>query len=132
MNIDSKLFDVEEFFLSKSGIEKLNMEELIILDRLCKKIDVVKELYTFYTWDLSEKKSEQSVSLEIYNIFLKLLQMEESYDYKFINTSLKINDILLIKGLINDCEAVENNKKLIEKLKLLSLIENKGNNNENH
>jgi hypothetical protein len=63
-----------------------------ILDRLCKKIDVVKEVFSTYTDDLSKAKSIEPISLESYIKLLKVLLFYSTNDLKYFNSALKLYD----------------------------------------
>ncbi|MCT7471123.1 hypothetical protein N5T90_09570 [Aliarcobacter cryaerophilus] len=62
------------------------------LDRLCKKIDVVKEVFSEYTDDLSKAKSTEIISLESYTKFLKVILFYSANDLKYFNSALKLYD----------------------------------------
>src|SRR5690554_4180471 len=112
-------FDTEVFLLSlevKILTQEINESDYFIIDRLCKKIDVVKRLYRFYSEDISTKKSDKEVSIELYIVFLEALQSEEYSDFKFLNTALKLNDILRARGYIELEDAQAKNKKMVTRL----------------
>jgi|SRR5690554_541704 len=105
------LFDIESFiFKTAAHIEAPN--NYLIIDRLCKKIDVVKSVFKFYTADLSKKQSDEEISTDAYKQLLKLLSNEAIIDFKFLNSALKLNDILLSKSIINS-EEQQHNKELL-------------------
>jgi hypothetical protein len=62
------------------------------LDRLCKKIDVIKEVFNEYADDLSKAKSTESISLESYIKLLKVLLFYSTNDLKYFNSALKLYD----------------------------------------
>ena len=70
----------------------------IILDKLCKKIDVVKKVYTSYEFDLSKATTTKELSKDEYRKLLGVLLFfaEEKHDFKFLNSSLKLLDKLNI------------------------------------
>lgn len=112
-------FDTKIFLLSlqsKILTQEINEADYFIIDRLCKKIDVVKRLYRFYSEDISTKKSDEEVSIELYIVFLEALQSEKYLDFKFFNTALKLNDILRARGYIKRENAQAKNKEMVTKL----------------
>ena len=70
--------------------------ELNTLDKLTKKIDVVKIVYAEYSSDLSYALSENEISNNDYIILLKVLIFYAEYlhDLKFFNSALKLKDKL--------------------------------------
>jgi hypothetical protein len=114
-------FDVEFFLSNMANVLELNKEDRIIIDRLCKKIDVVKMLFTRYSSNLSKKKSDEEVSPNSYQILFSLLQLENELDYKFLNTAFKINDILLLKNLQTEVQAADQSNQLLAKCALLDI-----------
>lgn len=112
-------FDTKIFLLSlqsKILTQEINEGDYFIIDRLCKKIDVVKRLYRFYSEDISTKKSDEEVSIELYIVFLEALQSEKYSDFKFLNTALKLNDILRARGYVELKDAQAKNKKMVTRL----------------
>ena len=112
-------FDVESFLLSKFDNMVLMENDFFIIDRLCKKIDVVKKVYCFYSQDLAVKKSGQEIGVDAYIVLLELLQITELLDYKFLNSAFKLNDILLSKKYITEEIAKANSKQISVKIESL-------------
>jgi len=65
-----------------------------VLNKLCKKIDVVKVVYDKYEDDLSKASSTVSISIEVYSKLLKILLFYslENSDIKYFNSALKLYD----------------------------------------
>lgn len=109
-------FDTEMFIKKIGSFDCFHCmgDHFHIFDRLCKKIDVVKKIYKFYTADLSRKCSDEEIEESCYMHLMSyfILYSEETLDLKFINTSFKVNDILLRKGCINRRVWLENIEKL--------------------
>jgi hypothetical protein len=80
----------------KGHIEKYNM-----LDKLCKKIDVVGSIYMSYTNNLSKANCKIPLPTKSYVKLLEVLLHCSEYekDLKFLNSSLKLFD--KIKGRVN-------------------------------
>lgn len=96
-----------ELFLYEFGSNLLNakgtgIEEVYFgsIDILCKKIDVVKRLDCFYDRDtfLSIRKQPINQIYEIILCVILLLFSDFFDDYKFINSSLKLMDMLNARG----------------------------------
>lgn len=112
-NENLPLFYTENFLVSTAhtivkGAEQIYKTELI-LDILCKKIDVTKKVYIIYEKDLSSafsKKELSSTSMEI--LLIILLHYAFIYNnYKFLNSTLKILDLHCFeKNYMNDIEKV--------------------------
>ncbi len=64
------------------------------LDRLCKKIDVVKEVYIEYKHDLSKASQKEPLSDSQYLKLLKILMFyaKSNKDLKYLNSALKLHD----------------------------------------
>jgi len=92
--INKEYFSTEEFIytLSKSIYNEITTNDLEILDKLCKKIDVSGEVFIYYVWDLSSKKSNKKIKDNYMFLLASLLLMYSSSlnDYKFLNSALKI------------------------------------------
>lgn len=95
------LFFTDKFILDLyiNKPKRLNNIEQKILDRLCKKIDVVKEVYIQYKYDLSQAQSNEEVSTDSYIKLLKILMFyaESLSDLKFFNSALKLKDKLMLR-----------------------------------
>jgi len=63
-----------------------------VLDRVCKKIDVVKRVYIKYEGDLSKAKSTEEINVNDYEILLKILLNYSKNDLKYFNSGLKLYD----------------------------------------
>ncbi|GKT11853.1 MAG: hypothetical protein ISEC1_P0826 [Thiomicrorhabdus sp.] len=116
----STYFDVELFLSSASqrSLEGSKINDKEIIEKLCKKIDVVKHVYKFYSANLLVKESSIEISCEAYLTLMSILKYYAMtyLDYKYLNTSFKLNDIIYSKGLC-DTEAYSNNyRELIEAL----------------
>lgn len=112
MNIE---FNTGQYLLGlKNNNYKVTKEDHRIIDRLCKKIDVVKKVYSSYLSDMSAKTSETELDSEGYINLLALLMSAASslVDFKFLNTALKLNDMLLKKGIVTKAESIANLEKL--------------------
>ncbi len=121
-----KLFDVEHFI--SNLYEKDNLkEDFQKLDRLCKKIDVVKNIYRFYTFDLAIKKSDEDISYNTYRKLFYILTSKSANDYKLLNSALKLNDIMLRKSFISNQENNTNRQEISIKIKETINSENKFN-----
>jgi len=88
---NTKYFNTINFIDSLS--DSLNEDFFMILDRLCKKIDVVNEIYIEYLEDLSKRTTLNTLPLEYK---LKLVRMlftlgKKHEDWKFINSALKLS-----------------------------------------
>jgi hypothetical protein len=120
--VQEEVFDVE-FFILKLNVLHLKKKEVMLenyktIDRLCKKIDVVKKVYSKYTLDLSKKTTDLELCGAVYKDFLTLLirYVEHFNDYKFLNSALKLNTILLQRGFINEVEYTKTSGRLYELL----------------
>jgi hypothetical protein len=108
-------FKTEQYLTEKSGQNYVIFDtDFPIIERLCKKVDVVKKVYQVYTADLSSKRSDEEIN---HNSYLDLFQLllsaaELSEDYKFLNTALKLNDLLGERGVIDEKQAEKNRGRL--------------------
>ena len=96
------LFDVEKFLADySSGIAIENQH--LIFDRLCKKVDVVKKVFCFYSTDVLSKRSDTEISKESYILLMDslLLLTKEYFDLKYANSACKLNDLLLKKNIFD-------------------------------
>jgi len=73
--------------------EDLSEDELSTIERLCKKVDVVKKLYILYKLDLSKRASDSELEVEDYLLVLDVtVKLTKKYrDFKYLNTALKLN-----------------------------------------
>lgn len=109
-------FDTSKFLINlekKANNQEINDNDYRIIDRLCKKIDVVKRIYNFYSADISTKKSNEEISVRLYMVLLKELQAEKYTDFKFLNSALKLNDILRARGYIELEDSRARNRKIV-------------------
>lgn len=118
--MNTTYFDLEDFLLSDVNINAFDEKNYKIIDRLCKKIDVVKKLHKFYSNDLSVKKSSDEISSELYFKMFSILHADQYLNYKFLNTAFKLNDIFLIKNFIDNKQHSVNVNILTAKLALLN------------
>lgn len=126
-----KLFDVENYIFEISKKKYLS-DEFYTVDRLCKKIDVVKKVFKFYTSDLSKKQNNDEISDVAYkSLFgvLKDYRITGIQDYKFLNSALKLNDIMFNKNIINESECIENKQDLLARIEVLFSMEQDYNEN---
>lgn len=101
--------------------DKLSSEQFKTLDRLCKKIDVVRKIFISYTNDLSKAKSNTLVTPQ-YNIVLisiLLYYAEEVKDFKFLNSAMKLFD--LTQNYIDQEVKVSIEKRYIDLLNKLDI-----------
>jgi len=104
-------FKTESYLIEKSHQNYVICDaDFPIIDRLCKKIDVVKKVYQGYSVDLSSKRSDEEIDhnryLELFELLLSAAISLE--DYKFANTALKLNDLLFEMGAIDEKQAAKN------------------------
>ncbi|RUO78404.1 hypothetical protein [Pseudidiomarina taiwanensis] len=100
-------FDVEGYLTSISGsYDAMANIDKSILEALCKKVDVVKKVYAFYSKDLKRKQSDLEISLKYYLILLNVLKTKawEESDFKYLNSYLKLLDLIKLKGAIGEEE----------------------------
>lgn len=113
-------FDVE-LYLSTAGQELIEgsiSNDKKIIEKLCKKIDVVKQVYKFYSANLLVKESSVEISGEAYLILMSIIKYYAMthLDYKFLNTAFKLNDIILTKGL---CDTQTHSSNCLELIQVL-------------
>ncbi len=119
MNSVQQSFNVENYLFDKANLDKIINEDYRIIDRLCKKIDVIGKVYKAYSNDFVRKADNEELSATAYKMFLELLQLEESLDFKFLNTALKLNEVLLFKKIIDEITSNNNKVKILRKINLL-------------
>ncbi len=88
-----------------------NSFNLKLLDRICKKIDVVKSVKKFYTKDFEKTISEEEISNKHYIKLLNILI--DTSEFKTLNSALKLNEILFHLSII-DFKKYLINVKIIE------------------
>ena len=118
--MNTTYFDLEDFLLSDVNFDVFDEKNYRVIDRLCKKIDVVKTLFKFYSNDLSAKKSSDEISSSLYFKMFSILHAEHYLNYKFLNTAFKLNDIFLIKNFIDNKQHSVNVDILSTKLVFLN------------
>ena len=91
---DESLFDLAVFINELDVFLEVEYADKIILERLLKKIDLVKELYRKYTCDFSRKHSEVLLPDDAVRVLiLKLLYLIlKDKDFKILNSILKSRD----------------------------------------
>lgn len=98
-------FVTEQYLIEKKyqnyAIDKIDFP---IIDRLCKKVDVVKKVYKVYSSDLSSKLSNEEIEYTSYQELLQLLcsAINLVKDYKFLNTAFKLNELLYERGVLSE------------------------------
>ena len=112
------LFDVKKFIhyqLGSDNSEKNLNDNVKTIERLCKKIDVVNAVYEFYTHNLEKKSSNKEIESIDYDSLLIIVKNYaiEFKDYKFINSALKLNDILHQKQIVSKDVFKENKSELL-------------------
>lgn len=109
-------FVTEQYLIEKKyqnyAIDKIDFP---IIDRLCKKVDVVKKVYKVYSSDLSSKLSNEEIEYTSYQELLQLLcsAINLVKDYKFLNTAFKLNELLYERGVLSEKQAEDNSCELI-------------------
>ena len=100
------VFSTERFITNAfDKIVEADKETFGVLDRLCKKVDVVGVLYACYSEDLSTAVGAERARLPFLTHLCALYLYSASVwnDFKFINTALKILDH---DSLLNDKDVV--------------------------
>ena len=78
-------------------LREFNSRNFIVLERLCKKIDLTKRVLKVYNQDfLTLQEQQEELSRESYLELgeILLLWAEEKKDYKFLNSCFKLADLL--------------------------------------
>lgn len=88
-----------DFLLFKEleNLQEINQRNFIILDKLCKKIDVTKKVLKIYNKNfLAKKEMQEELEEEQYLMLGEILLFwaKEKRDYKFLNSCLKLADVL--------------------------------------
>ena len=108
---------VTEQYLTEKRYQNYAIDEVDfpIIDRVCKKVDVVKKVYKIYSSNLSSKLSHEEIEYTSYQELLELLcsAIKLLKDYKFLNTAFKLNELLYERGILSKKQAEENFCKLI-------------------
>lgn len=90
-------FCVEQFLydLYCSMPDQLSSDQFKVLDRLCKKIDVVREVFVFYKTDLSKSVSTIAIDSKYNMVLISILlyYAEKTDDFKFLNSGIKLFDL---------------------------------------
>ena len=87
-----KVFETQAFLEQYPDRQMRQDVCIYILDRLCKKVDVVQKVYTQYSEDLSCKKSSIEISKECYFILLKLYKdlCRNNLDFKLYKYRIEV------------------------------------------
>ena len=98
-DVYNSYFDTELFLFRIYSKEiSINFKNnIIIIDKLCKKIDVVKNVYKFYKKDLSQVVLKENIGKKYqqYLCFILLYLAYTNKDLKFLNSALKMIDYIL-------------------------------------
>lgn len=90
-------------------LEEINEKNFAILDRLCKKICVTKRVLRVYDKDfLTMSEHETPLSESEYQKLASILLywVKETKDAKFLNSCLKLSDLLQDTTLRQKCEVL--------------------------
>jgi len=93
----------KDFLLYKElkNLREINQRNFVILDRLCKKIDVAKRVLKIYDKNfLTKKESQEELSEREYIKLgeILLIWAQEKKDWKFLNSVFKLGDLLFSRG----------------------------------
>lgn len=93
----------KDFLLYKEleNLQEINQRNFVILDRLCKKIDVAKRVLKIYDKNfLTKKESQEELSEREYIKLgeILLIWAREKKDWKFLNSVFKLGDLLFSRG----------------------------------
>lgn len=93
-----------DFLLFKEleNLREINQRNFVILERLCKKIDVTKKVLKIYDKNfLTKEESQEELGEEEYLMLGEILLFwaKEKRDYKFLNSCLKLADLLSRGGV---------------------------------
>lgn len=83
------------------NLQEINQRNFVILDRLCKKIDVAKRVLKIYDKNfLTKKESQEELSEREYIKLgeILLIWAQEKKDWKFLNSVFKLGDLLFSCG----------------------------------
>ena len=83
------------------NLQEINERNFVILDRLCKKIDVTKRVLKIYDKNfLTKKESQEELSEREYIKLgeILLIWAQEKKDWKFLNSVFKLGDLLFSCG----------------------------------
>lgn len=83
------------------NLQEINQRNFVILDRLCKKIDVAKRVLKIYDKNfLTKKESQEELSEREYIKLgeILLIWAQEKKDWKFLNSVFKLGDLLFSFG----------------------------------
>ena len=107
---------------------KLNDDDKIIVLKLIKKFEIKKILYTEYTNELKENTDQSDIFLNYLLLScICLVLYDQEKNLSFLNTSLKINDIMISQfNLITDSDELSmlyyNLKKELEYVKSVAMM----------
>ena len=115
-------FETEQYLVEKRRQHYAILDaDFPIIDRLCKKVDVVKKVYQLYSSDLSCKRSDEEIHhnryVDLFELLLSAAKLLK--DYKFLNTALKLNDLLSERGVVDG----KKQEKNFEQLSILLTVE---------
>lgn len=96
-------FDTESFVEEISQSPEIADSHYQVIERLCKKVDVVKSIYQRYSSDVASKMSDQEVSHTTYCNFFECLVRATKIksDLKFLNSAIKLNNQMKQKLIIS-------------------------------
>lgn len=95
----NNIIDICEY-IQNFDIEACNDTDHVIVDKLCKKIDVAKIVKRFYESDMSKSSGDELAQNDDLEMLTKslVLYFQKYKDYKVLNTLLKISDNILQKN----------------------------------
>ncbi|RAX56891.1 hypothetical protein CCZ01_08095 [Helicobacter monodelphidis] len=101
----------EYFFISQEldCLSDFNERNFVVLDRLCKKIDVTKKVLKVYSGKfLSMKDKQEELSHEEYLQLGRILLRwaREKRDFKFLNSAFKLADLIQDDSLMREAQIV--------------------------
>ena len=87
-------FNLSAFLADLDVEEELNQNQLRVVERILKKVDVVKALFLEYELDFSAKTTDVVLPEDVLKLLLlKLLYLcQQNKDVKILNSILKIRD----------------------------------------
>jgi hypothetical protein len=120
---DSTSFSTESFVYEiVSKIDEVSdfTSYRIALDQLCKKIDVNKKIFVFYQGDqfTSVEGSLLDVNYEFLLLSILLMFADRFNDFKYLNSSFKLIDILQKRGLKVNQEYIDYADDLLQKISM--------------
>ena len=99
----------KEYFITEEFLHRINTHnglekgDFPRMEKLCKKIDVVKKIYQVYERDLTQAATCVEISAKNYNLLLRTLgTLAMRYnDLKYLNSALKLQDTLQERGILS-------------------------------